>query len=81
MDNDDLRLLIQGLVDYAEPEQCYSTYPPKLQRAMNRLSLHLMASYPKTVSELFVLFTSPLRAWWPGDVPEGIKWTGTSLDG
>ena len=82
VDKEDLLILIQGLSDYADPEQHHPVYPPKLRMAMNRLSLHMMGDYPTTVSGLFALFEKPLQEWWLGDVPEGIDehaplWTGT----
>ena len=73
MNAEDLALLIEGLRDFTDPEAHFPTYPPKLQRSMNRLSLFMAADYPATVSGLLRLFEGPVASWWPGEVPDGFS--------
>jgi len=64
--------LAVGLARFLENGKRYP-YPSELQKALHHLSLALGDKYPKTITDLLLLFSSkPLGDWWIGELPEGI---------
>ena len=64
--------LTVGLARFLENGKRYP-YPPEFQKALHHLAFALGDQYPKTITELLLLFSSkPLADWWKGELPDGI---------
>ncbi len=64
--------LVLGLAKYAESTKKYP-YPAELSYTLHHLALAMLSSFPKTITDLFKLFSQPLEQWWPDEkLPNGI---------
>jgi len=64
--------LVVGLAKFMEGGKRYP-YPPEFQKALHYLSFAMGDKYPKTITDLLLLFSSkPLGDWWMGELPDGI---------
>ncbi len=64
--------LVLGLAKYTESPRKYP-YPAELSYAMHHLALTMVSAFPKTITDLFELFSLPLDQWWPDEkLPSGI---------
>jgi len=64
--------LALGLAKYAESEKKYP-YPSELSYALHHLALAMLSAFPRTITDLFELFSKPLEQWWPDEkLPPGV---------
>jgi restriction endonuclease in pPIWI_RE module len=64
--------LVLGLAKYSESTKKYP-YPAELSYALHHLALAMLSAFPRTITDLFELFSQPLEQWWPDEkLPNGI---------